>query len=213
MRHAQTVVNKWAGVSWEQALAQRGYVIWRMDNRGSNYRGHAFEKGLHKQLGKLELADQLEGLDYLLRQGFVDAGRVGIYGWSYGGYMTLYALTHAKAFAAGVAGAPVTDWRHYDTIYTERYMGLPARNEDGYKASSPVHAAANLEGKLLLVHNFQDDNVLFQNSQNMMEALQRAGKQFDTMIYPLKSHGVTGAFRLHMLETMTGFFDRTLMAK
>ena len=211
--HAQTVVNKWAGVSWEQALAQRGYVIWRMDNRGSNYRGHAFEKGLHKQLGKLELADQLEGLDYLLRQGFVNAGRVGIYGWSYGGYMTLYAMTHAKAFAAGVAGAPVTDWRHYDTIYTERYMGLPTRNEDGYKASSPVHAAANLEGKLLLVHNFQDDNVLFQNSQNMMEALQRAGKQFDTMIYPLKSHGVTGAFRLHMLETMTGFFDRTLMAK
>jgi len=211
--HAQTVRDAWAGANWEQALAQRGYVIWRMDNRGSNFRGHAFEKGLHKELGKLELADQLEGLDYLLKQGFVDAKRVGIYGWSYGGYMTLYALTHSTAFAAGVAGAPVTDWRHYDTIYTERYMGLPSRNEDGYKASSPVHAAAKLAGKLMLVHNFQDDNVLFQNSQTMMEALQRAGKQFEMMFYPLKSHGVTGPLRLHMLEAMTAFFDRNLLAK
>ena len=211
--HAQTVRDTWAGANWEQALAQRGYVIWRMDNRGSNFRGHAFEKVVHKQFGKLELADQLEGLDYLMSLGFVDARRVGIYGWSYGGYMTLYALTHAKVFAAGVAGAPVTDWRHYDTIYTERYMGLPARNEDGYKASSPVHAAANLEGKLMLVHNFQDDNVLFQNSQSMMEALQRAGKQFELMFYPLKSHGVTGPLRLHMLEAVTGFLDRNLLAK
>ncbi|MFN0101528.1 MAG: S9 family peptidase [Bryobacteraceae bacterium] len=209
--HTQTVRDSWAGPNWEQALAQRGYVIWRMDNRGSNYRGHAFEKVVHRQFGKLELADQLEGLDYLLKQGFVDAQRVGIYGWSYGGYMTLYALTHTgKTFTAGVAGAPVTDWRHYDTIYTERYMGLPARNEDGYKASSPVHAAAQLEGKLMLVHNFQDDNVLFRNSQHMMEALQRAGKQFEMMFYPLKSHGVTGPLRLHMLQTITGFFDRNL---
>lgn len=209
--HAQTVRDTWAGANWEQALAQAGYVIWRMDNRGSNFRGHAFERVVHKQFGKLELADQLEGVDYLLKQGYVDAARVGIYGWSFGGYMTLYALTHAeKTFAAGVAGAPVTDWRHYDTIYTERYMGLPAHNEDGYKASSPVHAAANLNGKLMLVHNFQDDNVLFQNTQNMMEALQKAGKPFEMMFYPQKSHGVTGPLRLHMLQTITGFFDRNL---
>jgi len=211
--HAQTVTNKWDGVSWEQALAQRGYVIWRMDNRGSNFRGHAFEKVVHKQFGKIELADQLEGVDFLLKQGYVDPGRIGIYGWSYGGYMTLYAMTHAKEFAAGLAGAPVTDWRHYDTIYTERYMGLPAHNEDAYKASSPVHAAAQLHGKLMLIHNFQDDNVLFQNTQNMMEALQKAGKYFETMFYPQKSHGVTGPLRLHLLETSTAFFDRILLAK
>lgn len=208
--HVQTVRDLWSGANWEQALAASGYVIWRMDNRGSNFRGHAFEKVVHKQFGKIELADQLEGVDYLVKQGFVDPARIGIYGWSYGGYMTLYAQTHSKTFAAGVAGAPVTDWRHYDTIYTERYMGLPSRNEDGYKAASPVSAAASLEGKLMLVHNFQDDNVLFQNSQHMMEALQRAGKQFEMMFYPLKSHGVTGPLRLHMLQAITGFFDRNL---
>lgn len=212
--HTQTVRDAWAGPNWEQALAQSGYVIWRMDNRGSPARGHAFEAVVHKQFGKTELSDQLEGVGYLLGLGFVDPARVGIYGWSYGGYMTLYAMTHSQnVFAAGVAGAPVTDWRHYDTIYTERYMGLPARNEERYKASSPVHAAAQLNGKLMLVHNFQDDNVLFQNSQNMMESLQRAGKQFETMFYPLKSHGVTGPLRLHMLQTITGFFDRNLKAR
>jgi dipeptidyl-peptidase-4 len=124
--------------------------------------------------------------------------------------MTLYAMTHSTVFAAGVAGAPVTDWRNYDTIYTERYMGLPARNEDGYKASSPVSAAKDLHGQLMLIHNLQDDNVLFQNSQHMMEALQRAGKHFDMQFYPLKSHGVTGPLRLHMLQAATAFFDRHL---
>ena len=208
--HTQTVRDNWAGANWEQALAHKGYVIWRMDNRGSNYRGHAFETPVHRELGKTELADQLEGVEYLTKLGFVDPARVGIYGWSYGGYMTLYSMTHSKAFAAGVAGAPVTDWRNYDTIYTERYMGLPARNEEGYKAASPVHSAKDLSGKLMLVHNFQDDNVLFQNSQHMMEALQKAGKQFEMMFYPLKSHGVTGPLRLHSLQTITAFFDRVL---
>jgi dipeptidyl-peptidase 4 len=210
--HAQNVRDTWAGPNWEQALAQRGYVIWRMDNRGTNFRGHAFETPLNRQLGRVELADQLEGLDHLLAQGFVDPKRVGIYGWSYGGFMTLYAMTHAPdRFAAGIAGAPVTDWRHYDTIYTERYMGLPTQNATGYRNASPVKAADKLTGKLLLVHNFQDDNVLFQNSQHMMEALQKAGKQFESMFYPLKSHGVTGTLRLHLLRTTTEFLDRHLM--
>jgi dipeptidyl-peptidase-4 len=210
--HAQNVRDSWAGANWEQALAQRGYVIWRMDNRGTSFRGHSFETPVNRQLGRMELADQLEGLDYLLAQGYVDPKRVGIYGWSYGGFMTLYAMTHApERFAAGIAGAPVTDWRHYDTIYTERYMGLPAQNAEGYRNASPVNAAGKLAGKLLLVHNFQDDNVLFQNSQHMMEALQKAGKQFDSMFYPLKSHGVTGALRLHLLQTTTEFLDRHLL--
>lgn len=209
--HAQTVRNAWAGLNWEQALAARGFVVWRMDNRGAGGRGHGWETPLHRQLGKTELADQLAGVEYLVRQGFVDEKRVGIYGWSYGGYMTLYALANApETFAAGIAGAPVTDWRLYDTIYTERYMGLPAQNEEGYRQSSAVTHAAKIRGQLLLVHNFQDDNVLFQNAQHMMEALQKANHQFEVMFYQQKSHGVVGPARRHLLETTTRFFERTL---
>jgi dipeptidyl-peptidase-4 len=212
--HSQTVNGTWSGPNLDQALARRGYVIWRMDNRGTNYRGHAFETPVHKEFGRQELADQLEGVSHLIGMGFVDPSRVGIHGWSYGGFMTLYALTHApKVFAAGAAGAPVTDWRHYDTIYTERYLGLPSQNERGYRAGSPVHSAANLEASLLMVHNFEDDNVLFQNSQHMMAALQRAGKQFETMFYPLKTHGIGGPMKLHFYETLASFFDRTLANK
>ena len=209
--HAQTVRNQWTGLTWDQALAHQGFVIWQLDNRGSAGRGHLWESKVFRQFGRQELADQLTGLDYLAKQGFVDPMRVGIYGWSFGGYMTLYSLLNAPdRFAAGVSGAPVTDWRLYDTIYTERYMGLPQRNELGYKASSPVHAAANLKGKLLLVHNIGDDNVLFQNGMMMMNALQLAGKPFETMLYPQKAHGVSGPARRHLLETTTSFFIRAL---
>lgn len=209
--HAQTVRNAWAGLSWDQVLAAKGFVIWQLDNRGSAGRGHAWESQVFRQFGKQELADQLTGLDYLTGLGFVDASRVGMYGWSYGGYMTLFSLLNAPdRFAAGISGAPVTDWRLYDTIYTERYMGLPQQNELGYKASSPVHAAANLKAKLLLVHNIGDDNVLFQNGMMMMNALQLAGKPFETMLYPQKAHGVSGPARRHLLETTTNFFLRTL---
>ena len=209
--HAQTVRNQWAGLTWDQALAHRGFVIWQLDNRGSAGRGHLWESKVFRQFGKQELTDQLTGLDYLTKLGFVDPARIGMYGWSFGGYMTLYSLLNAPdRFAAGVSGAPVTDWRLYDTIYTERYMGLPQQNEVGYKASSPVHAAKNLKAKLLLVHNIGDDNVLFQNGMMMIDALQVAGKPFETMIYPQKAHGVTGPARRHLLETTTSFFVRTL---
>jgi dipeptidyl-peptidase-4 len=209
--HAQTVRNLWGGLNWDQILAHQGFVIWQLDNRGSAGRGHLWESKVYRQFGKQELADQLTGLDYLTKLGFVDASRVGMYGWSYGGYMTLYSLFHAPdKFAAGISGAPVTDWRLYDTIYTERYMGLPQQNETGYKSSSPVHAAANLKAKLLLVHNIGDDNVLFQNGMMMMNALQLAGKPFETMLYPQKAHGVTGPARRHLLETTTSFLVRTL---
>ena len=134
-----------------------------------------------------------------------------MYGWSFGGYMTLYSLFNAPdRFAAGISGAPVTDWRLYDTIYTERYMGLPQQNEVGYKASSPVHAAKNLKGKLLLVHTIGDDNVLFQNGMMMINALQLAGKPFETMIYPQKAHGVSGPYRKSLLEAEMSFFDQYL---
>ena len=148
---------------------------------------------------------------YLLSQGFVDPARVGIYGWSYGGFMTLYSLLNAPdVFRAGIAGAPVTNWRNYDTIYTERYLGLPSENPEGYRASSPVDYAAKLKAKLLIVHNIEDDNVLFQNTVQMTDALEQAGKLFDMVIYTEKSHGVTGPARRQLLETLTDFFEKNL---
>jgi dipeptidyl-peptidase-4 len=208
---AQTVRNAWAGADWAQVLAARGFAVWEMDNRGSSGRGHAFETPLYRRFGKTELADQLEGVRYLLAQGFVDPARLGIYGWSYGGFMTLYSLLNAPdVFRAGIAGAPVTNWRNYDTIYTERYLGLPAENAEGYRASSAVEYAAKLKAKLLIVHNFEDDNVLFQNTLQMANALEEAGKVFHMVIYPQKSHGVSGQIRRQLLEETTDFFENNL---
>jgi dipeptidyl-peptidase-4 len=209
----QIVTNAWDAFDLEMAqpLAARGYVIWVLDNRGSSGRGHAFETPLYRRFGKTELADQLEGVRYLTAQGFVDPARVGIYGWSYGGFMTLYSLLNAPdVFRAGIAGAPVTNWRNYDTIYTERYLGLPSENPEGYRASSPVDYATKLKAKLLIVHNIEDDNVLFQNTVQMSDALEQAGKLFEMVIYTGKSHGVTGPAHKQLLETLADFFDRNL---
>ena len=208
---AQSVRNSWSGSTWDQALAHKGFVIWQMDNRGSKGRGHAFETPIYHRMGRTELADQLEGVRYLIAQGFVDPARIGIYGWSYGGFMTLYSLLNApEVFRAGIAGAPVTNWRNYDTIYTERYLGLPAENPEGYQASSASEYAGNLKAKLLMVHNIEDDNVLFQNSMQMADAFERAGKLFDMVVYPQKSHGVTGPVRRELLEKTTEFFEKNL---
>lgn len=208
---AQAVKDQWRGADWDQVLAHKGFVVWQMDNRGSAGRGHAFEKPLLGRFGKVELEDQLEGVKHLVSMGSVDSSRVGINGWSYGGYMALQGMLNgAGVFRAGISGAPVTDYRSYDTIYTERYLGLPQENEEGYRSSAVVKDAGKLEGKLLLVHNFEDDNVLFQNMMRMMDALQQAGKQYEFLLYPQKAHGVTGAARGHMQAAMTDFLERTL---
>ncbi|MBV9770747.1 MAG: S9 family peptidase [Bryobacterales bacterium] len=210
----QTVADGWeegADAGLDQVLAARGFVVWSLDNRGSSGRGHAFETPLYRRFGKTELADQLEGVRYLIAQGFVDPSRVGIYGWSYGGFLTLYSLLNAPdVFRAGIAGAPVTNWRNYDTIYTERYLGLPAENPEGYRASSAVEYAAKLKAKLLIIHNIEDDNVLFQNTVQMTNALEQAGKLFEMVIYPEKTHGVSGAVRRQLLETLIDFFEKNL---
>jgi dipeptidyl-peptidase-4 len=211
---AQSVRNHWTGLNWEQVLAHRGYVIWQLDNRGSTGRGLAFESGIYHQLGKLEVADQRLGVEHLIQMGFVDPKRIGITGWSYGGYMTIRALLFAPdMFKVGVAGAPVNDWHNYDTIYTERYMGLPDANPRGYDASSNVKNASKLEGKLLIVHNMEDDNVLFQNTMQMADALEKANKQFFMQIYPQKTHGVSGPLRRSLYQEMTDFFDTHLKAE
>jgi dipeptidyl-peptidase-4 len=210
--HSQQIRNAWpGGPNLDQVLAHRGFVIWQVDNRGSGGRGHLWESKLYRNFGSIEVSDQQAGIEYLVKLGFVDPARIGMSGWSYGGYMTLQTmLTRPKLIRAGISGAPVTNWRLYDTIYTERYMGLPQENEAAYRQSSPITHAKNLEGKLMLVHNIGDDNVLFQNMLQMTDALQQAGKHFELSIYPQKSHGVSGPARYHLNEAMVDFFERHL---
>jgi len=208
---SQGVRNAWMGVDLDQVLATKGFVVWQVDNRGSSGRGHAFETPVFHKLGVQELADQVAGVEYLVSLGFVDRARIGIRGWSYGGFMTLNAMLNAPGvFRSGIAGAPVTDWHNYDTIYTERYMGLPQDNPDGYKNTALPAQAKNLKGKLMIAHNVEDDNVLFQNTVQMVDALERAGQPFETQIYTQKTHAVTGVEARQLNATMVDFFERTL---
>ncbi len=208
---SQSVRNAWSGITMDQVYAHKGYVIWQMDNRGGSGYGHAFETAVYRNLGPTEVADQKAGVEHLISMGLVDPQRIGVTGWSYGGFMTLNLLLNApETFRAGIAGAPVTNWRNYDTIYTERYMGLPAENAEGYRSTALPQRAANLKAKLMIVHNFEDDNVLFQNTLQMTDALQQAGKIFELMLYPQKTHGVSGAAARQMDATMLDFFERNL---
>jgi len=167
---------------------------------------------LRHHFGDIELKDQLSALDQALQTyPIFDRKRLGWWGWSYGGYMTLYAMTHSDRFRVGVAGAPVTNWLNYDSIYTERYMGLPKDNAEAYRTSSPVHNAADLKGRLLLVHGTGDDNVHFQNSVQMVQGLIDAGQQFDFMIYPGKTHGISApADQMHLYHLVLDHFERNL---
>ncbi|HLX62670.1 MAG TPA: DPP IV N-terminal domain-containing protein [Planctomycetota bacterium] len=211
--HVQVVRNVWSGIDGVDArLAQDGCLIWSMDNRGSWGRGHAWETAIYKNMGAQELADQLAGIEYLKKLPFVDASRIGIHGWSYGGYMTLYSLTHAPdVFKCGCAGAPVTDWKYYDTIYTERYMRTPADNPDGYVTSSPLAAAAKLKAKLLIIHGTSDDNVHIQNTMNFLDALTKANRPYELQIQPGQKHGFRGeAAGKFLSDRMVEFFKRNL---
>ncbi len=193
--HVQLVRNAWGGPRYllDEVYANKGYIVWTLDNRGSWGRGHAFETPIYHQLGKVELQDQMEGVKYLQSLGYVDGSRIGITGGSYGGYMTLEALFNSGgAFKVGVSDAPVTDWKLYDTIYTERYMGTPQNNADGYKNSSPVNQAANVKGLLMLIHGTGDDNVHFANSIELLNALIDSGHYPDKlMVFPGRGHGIS----------------------
>lgn len=211
--HAQIVRDAWRTTSlWLQLMARRGFVVFWMDNRGSARRGAAWERAVSRRLGEQELKDQLAGVAWLRAQPWVDPERIGIYGWSYGGTMTLNAMLRSPgAYAAGAAVAPVTDWREYDTIYTERYMGLPAENERNYKATAPVNHAERLEGALLLAHGTADDNVHFRNTAKMVRALVDAGKPYELAIYPGNGHSIHGPVnRTHIFGRLTRFFEETL---
>jgi dipeptidyl-peptidase-4 len=202
------VQNAWGGVTylWHQMLAQMGYIIWVCDNRTASGKGIQSAWPMYRNAGELELRDIEDGLDWLCGHDFVDPERIGIWGWSYGGFMTSYALTHSRRFKIGIAGAPVTDWHNYDTVYTERYMALPQNNPEGYEKSSPLKAAANLQGKLLLIHGATDDNVLMQNTIQFLYELQNAGKKVELMIYPRSRHHVSEPLLVKHLRTlMTDF--------
>jgi dipeptidyl-peptidase-4 len=213
--HMQVVQDRWISrfEVIEQLWRQNGFVCFSVDNRGSDRRGKAFEESLLKRTGKFELEDQLAGLAALRALPYVDGDRVALWGWSYGGYMTCYALTHAPstAYRCGVAVAPVTDWLNYDSCYTERYLKLPKDNPDGYKDSSPVFSAAALKASLFLAHGLVDDNVHFGNSAQMVDALFKAKVPFEYAYYPKMDHGIRGPdARLDLFTRILAFFEKNL---
>ena len=208
----QRVLDNWSGASFTQILTRAGYVVFQLDNRGTAFRGTAFQAPIHDQLGEVEVTDQVQGARWLGSQGFVDPTRIGVWGWSYGGYMTLMLMFKAPdVFRVGVAGAPVTDWSLYDTHYTERYLGRPQDNAAGYAASSVLSYAKDLKGKLLVMHGMADDNVLFLHSTKLFRKLQDLGKPFDVMVYPGAKHGLTRQHDgRHAYATIKRFFDENL---
>ncbi len=202
---SNTVQNEYEGANYmyHQLLAQKGYIVFSVDPRGTMYRGEAFKKSTYLQLGKLETEDVIAAAKHLQTWAYVDAQRIGIQGWSYGGFMTALAMTKgADVFKMGISVAPVTNWRYYDNIYTERFMRTPQENASGYDDNSPVNHVAKLKGKLLLIHGSADDNVHYQNSMELITALVKANKQFDLFIYPNKNHGIYGGNTRNHLFTM-----------
>ena len=197
---------------WYQMLAQQGYIVACIDPRGTGFKGAAFKKVTYKELGKYEVEDQIAAAKLLAQRNYIDAERVGIWGWSYGGFMSSNSLFKGDGvFKMAIAVAPVTSWRFYDTVYTERYMRTPQENASGYDENSPINHVDKLKGDFLLVHGSGDDNVHVQNTMRMVEALVQANKQFDMAIYPDKNHGIFGGkTRLQLYTKMTNFINEHL---
>ncbi len=211
---SQKVANQWNDSNdyWHQYLASKGYVIVCVDGRGTGFKGAQFKKLTQNQLGKFEVEDQIEAARKFGELSYINASKIGIWGWSYGGFMSSNAILKGNdVFKAAVAVAPVTSWRFYDTIYTERYMDTPQNNPSGYDDNSPLSHVDKLKGKYLLIHGSADDNVHVQNTMRMVEALIQANKQFEWMIYPDKNHGIYGGnTRLHLYNKMTNFLNDNL---
>ena len=211
--HAPQVRNAWGGnrYMWHQLLAQKGYIIWICDNRTASGKGLESTWPVYKRMGDLELRDIEDGIAYLKSLPYVDGDRIGIWGWSYGGFMTSYAMTHSKTFKAGIAGGTVSDWALYDSIYTERYMMTPQNNKEGYDKTSVIKAAKDLHGRILLIHGMMDDNVHMQNTVQLAHEFQKHNKQFDLMLYPTQRHGVTNPAQVrHMYQMMADYVLKNL---
>jgi len=212
--HGQQVTDGWYGaLPLHEALVDQGWIVFTLDNRGTNRRGTRFENAIYHAMGSAEVEDQLAGVDWLKKQGFVDPSKVAVMGWSYGGYMTLKLLEKAPphTFAAGVAVAPVTRWELYDTFYTERYLGDPRKDPKAYASSDALEDAVNISDPLLLVHGMSDDNVVFENSTALVARLQREKKPFEMMVYPGATHAIAGEGpQTHVWTTITNFLNRTV---
>ncbi|MGJ8693541.1 MAG: DPP IV N-terminal domain-containing protein [Thalassotalea sp.] len=210
--HVQRVTNQWQKINLTQYLVQQGFIVFQLDNRGSNKRGTAFEFPIHKQLGKIELEDQITGVKFLQTLPYVDKDNIGIYGHSYGGYMAIMAMLNAEQyFSAGVAGAPVTDWLLYDSHYTERYLSHPDDNQQGYKLSGVFPYTKNLTKPLFIYHGMADDNVLFTHTSKLIKQLQDQNKHFELMTYPGSKHSMRGKqVKIHLGQSIVNFFNRHL---
>ena len=208
--HAQMITNSWLGGAdlWFHHLATNGYIVFTVDNRGSANRGKVFEQVIHRQAGEQEIMDQLKGVDYLKSLPYVDADRIGVNGWSYGGFMATSLMTrHPGVFRAAVAGGPVIDWTAYEVMYTERYMDTPLENPDGYKRNNLLNHVENLKGRLLLIHGTDDDVVVWQHSIMYVKQAVSKGALVDYMVYPGHPHNVSGKDRVHLNRTITRYFD------
>lgn len=210
--HAQMVTNSWLGGAdmWLYYMAQQGYVVFTMDNRGSANRGLAFENATHRKLGTEERLDQNLGVEFLKARSYVDANRMGIYGWSFGGFMTITMMSKTNFFKAGVAGGPVIDWGHYEIMYTERYMDNPAENPKGYEESNLLNYVKDLKGRLLIIHGTDDDVVLWQHSLKYVKKCVDEGVQLDYFVYPEHLHNVMGKDRVHLMQKITQHFKDNL---
>lgn len=211
--HAQMVTNSWLGGGnlWFHHLAQQGFVVFTLDNRGSAHRGLAFENATYRKLGTVEAQDQMVGIDHLFSLPFVDTARIGVHGWSFGGFMTTNLMTrHPNIFKVGVAGGPVIDWAMYEVMYTERYMDAPADNPEGYENASLLNRVKDLRGKLLMIHGSADDVVVWQHSQLFVKECVEEGVHLDYFVYPGHKHNVIGKDRVHLLEKITGYFKMHL---
>lgn len=208
--HAQLVTNKFLGGAtlFDYYMAQNEYVVLTFDNRGSDARGRDFEHVIHRNLGVNEMADQMKGIEFLKSKSFVDQDRIGVYGWSFGGFMTTSLMVnHSDVFKVGVAGGPVCDWSYYEVMYGERYMDMPKENQAGYDNNNVIKKAGQLKGKLLMIHGAQDPVVVQQNSMEFIQACIKAGKQVDYFLYPTHEHNVSGKDRVHLNQKIADYFD------
>jgi dipeptidyl-peptidase-4 len=205
----QLAVDRWIGNNyfWYQMLAQKGYIIVCVDGRGTGFKGEEFKKCTYQQLGKFEIEDQIYVAKALAKLSYVDASRIGFWGWSFGGYMAGLAISKgADVFKSAISVAPVTNWRYYDNIYTERYMRTPQENGESYDSNSPINHVEKIKGNYLIIHGTADDNVHFQNTVEMLDAMIKKGVKYDSEFYPNKNHGIGGSkTRLHLYERMTCF--------
>ena len=211
--HSQLVTDTWLGGGnlYFLFLAQQGYVVFTVDNRGTDNRGFEFESCTHRQLGTIEMADQMEGVKFLQSLPYVDKNRMGVEGWSFGGFMTItMKLAHPEVFKVGCAGGPVIDWKWYEIMYGERYMDMPQENPEGYAGNSLLNKAKDLQGRLLVIHGAEDNTVVWQHSIEFIDACIKAGKQVDYFIYPHHEHNVRGYDRIHLYEKMFDYYETFL---